>query len=119
VLGTHDPQAAGSHRGGVLNHTHVNDDPVLHVLLADDVDPAQAAVCPPPAGGATSHHCRTLHYTAPNTTDRPRLAFPIEFQLPPQPRQDVPSWPCVDANRAATGRTAPTGYFADGTFIKF
>ena len=40
-------------------------------------------VCPLPAGGATFHYQRTLHYTAPNTTDRPRLAFPIEFQVAP------------------------------------
>jgi ectoine hydroxylase-related dioxygenase (phytanoyl-CoA dioxygenase family) len=109
----------GSHRGGVRNHTHVDDDAALHILLADDVDTSQAAVCPLPAGGATFHHSRTLHHTAPNTTDRPRLAFPIEFQLPPRPVEKVPTWPWVDANRAATGRVAPDGYFADGTFIKF
>jgi Phytanoyl-CoA dioxygenase (PhyH) len=108
----------GSHRRGVLHHNHQNNDPVLHILVADDVDPSTAVACPLPAGGATFHHRRTLHYTAPNTTGRPRLAFPVEFQLAPKPRDEVPSWPWVDANRAATGRTAPTGYFADGEFVK-
>ena len=37
-----------------------------------------AAACPLSAGGATFHHPRTLHYTAPNTTDVPRLAYPID-----------------------------------------
>jgi hypothetical protein len=35
------------------------------------------------------------------------------------PVEHVPTWPWVDANRAATGRTAPDGYFADGVFVKF
>jgi ectoine hydroxylase-related dioxygenase (phytanoyl-CoA dioxygenase family) len=108
----------GSHLGGVLHHTHHKGDAALHILIADDVDPAQAVVCPLPAGGATFHHKNTLHYTAPNTTDRPRLAFPVEFQVAPQRRDTAPSWPWVDANRAATGRTAPDGYFADGVYVK-
>jgi ectoine hydroxylase-related dioxygenase (phytanoyl-CoA dioxygenase family) len=108
----------GSHLGGVRHHTHHKGDAALHILIADDVDPSEAVVCPLPAGGATFHHMNTLHYTAPNTTDRPRLAFPVEFQLAPRPRESVPSRPWVDANRAATGRTPPTGYFADGAFVQ-
>ena len=108
----------GSHKRGVLNHTHFNDDAALHLLVADDVDVSARVVCPLPAGGATFHYQRTLHYTAPNTTDRPRLAFPIEFQVAPTLRDEIPSRPWVDANRAATGRTPSNGYFADGTFVE-
>ena len=107
----------GSHKTGVHHHRHENDDAALHILIADDVDKSSGGACPLPAGGATFHHQRTLHYTARNTTDRPRLAFPIEFQVQPTPRDEVPTWPWVDANRAATGGTAPTGYFADGQFV--
>jgi ectoine hydroxylase-related dioxygenase (phytanoyl-CoA dioxygenase family) len=107
----------GSHRQPLRNHTHEGGDAVKHILVADDVDVSQATVCPLPAGGCTFHHSRTLHYTAPNTTDRPRLAFPVEFQLAPT-RRDVPlTQPWVDEHRAASGRGAPDGYFADGVFV--
>jgi hypothetical protein len=42
-------------------------------------DVARAVACPLPLGGATIHLPRTLHYTGPNMTDRPRLAWGIEF----------------------------------------
>ena len=35
-----------------------------------------------PAGGIAIHHCQTLHYTEPNTTDRQRRAFAIHFMTP-------------------------------------
>jgi Phytanoyl-CoA dioxygenase (PhyH) len=107
----------GSHTVPLRNHTHEGGDLVLHILVADDVDPSQAVVCPLPAGGCTFHHSRTLHYTAPNTTDRPRLAFPVEFQLAPRWREVPLSHPWGDEHRAATGRGAPEGYFADGKFV--
>ena len=79
--------------------------------------PTAAVACPQPAGGATFHHFRTLHFTAANTTDEPRLAFPMEFQLKPVPRKGAPApMPWVDERRAATGegKRAPV-YVADGT----
>ncbi len=30
----------------------------------------------------TLHHCQTLHYTAPNVTDRQRRAFVIHLMTP-------------------------------------
>jgi hypothetical protein len=109
----------GSHTQGVVHHRHLDDDPVLHVLVADDVDTARAAVCPLPAGGATFHHQRTLHYTAMNRTTRPRLAFPTEFQTPPQRVAQPDRRPWVDAYRAATGSTVPTSYPADGRLVAY
>jgi hypothetical protein len=109
----------GSHRNGVLPHRAKDDDAVLHVLYAD-IDPAITAdrvVCPLKAGGATFHDARTLHYTAPNGTDRPRLAFPTEFEVAPRRRAVPEVRPWVDEWRAATNRPAPTGYVGDGKFI--
>ena len=34
---------------------------------------------PLPAGGVTLHHCQTLHYSAPNKTNRQPRAFAIHF----------------------------------------
>ena len=65
----------GSHRGEILPHHSRRPDirPDLYEVIAE-IDDAAAVACPLPAGGATFHHSRTLHYTAPNVTDRPRRA---------------------------------------------
>jgi hypothetical protein len=103
----------GSHRRGALPHRH-EDDPAHNLLtVAEKVDAAQAVACPLKAGGATFHHAQTLHYTAPNTSQRPRLAFPIEFQLKPVRRAVPEVMPWVDEHRAAAG-APPLVYVADG-----
>lgn len=66
-----------SQRGEVRWHRHIDDNPLIHGLVTDDVDETRAVACPVPAGGATFHHCRTLHYAGPNTTDRVRRAYVI------------------------------------------
>ena len=111
----------GSHRLGVLPHHFHGDDPVDNLLQVDDVeevDLSTAMPCPLPAGGATFHSCRTLHYTAPNTTDRTRMAFATEFQVAPV-RRDVPAvrgW--VDERRAVAGYEPMTdSYLADGKVL--
>lgn len=103
----------GSHKRGLVPHRH-DDEPVHNVLtVVDPVDMASAVPCPLPAGGATFHHFQTLHYTPPNTTDRPRLAYPVEFQLRPIRRAEPEKMPWVDELRTATG-PQPLLYVADG-----
>ena len=75
-----------SHMGHVRWHRHIDDDPLVHGLVTDDVDSSQAVACPIPVGGATFHHCRTLHYAGPNTTDQPRRAYILVFSGPPKKR---------------------------------
>ena len=67
----------GSHREDVRWHRHIDDNPLIHGLVTDDVDTSRAVACPIPPGGATFHHCRTLHYAGANTTDRVRRAYVI------------------------------------------
>jgi ectoine hydroxylase-related dioxygenase (phytanoyl-CoA dioxygenase family) len=110
----------GSHRRGLLRHRH-EDDPVHNLLSVDEAFDAGAAVaCPLPAGGATFHHAETLHYTAPNATERARLAFPMEFQLAPVRRATPAIMPWMDAHRASLGTkaTGAISYVADGRFVK-
>ena len=103
----------GSHRLGALPHRH-EDDPVHNLLtVADAVEAASAVACPLKAGGATFHHSQTLHYTAPNTAARPRLAFPMEFQLTPVRRTVPEVMPWVDEHRAAAG-VQPLVHVGDG-----
>jgi ectoine hydroxylase-related dioxygenase (phytanoyl-CoA dioxygenase family) len=107
----------GSHRRGLLPHRH-DDVPSANVLIvADDFDASTAVACPLPAGGATFHHAETLHFTAPNVTDRPRMAYPMEIQLPPVRRSAPKSMPWVEETRRAVG-TPVIHYVADGKIIQ-
>jgi ectoine hydroxylase-related dioxygenase (phytanoyl-CoA dioxygenase family) len=47
-----------------------------------------ATACELPAGGATVHDSRTLHYTGPNRTDRPRRAYILIFGNQPRERDE-------------------------------
>jgi ectoine hydroxylase-related dioxygenase (phytanoyl-CoA dioxygenase family) len=80
----------GSHHQDVLPHHSIGHDPRIVGLEVDDVEQvvAQAVPCPLPAGGATIHHCRTLHYTGPNQSDGPRRAYIMSFGSPPQKRRE-------------------------------
>ena len=75
----------GSHRLEVVPHHSLHHDPRIEALEADEVDPTQAVACPLPPGGATLHHCRTLHYTGPNRSDAPRRAYILQFSVPDKP----------------------------------
>jgi hypothetical protein len=73
----------GTHRGGVLEHRSPNSDRRIMALeCVAPFDPAQSAICPVPAGGASIHHCRTLHGAGANTSDSPRYAYILAFRGP-------------------------------------
>lgn len=52
------------------------------VLLETKVDESKAVVVDLKAGECMFHHCQTLHYTQPNSTDQQRRAFILHFMLP-------------------------------------
>ena len=79
----------GSFHLGIQPHHSIDNDPRIHGLVIDQVDPANATACPIPAGGATIHHCRTVHYAGPNQTDQPRRAYILGFGLPTRERDTV------------------------------
>jgi len=104
----------GSHRRGLIPHRQ-EDLPAHNVLTVDEpVDASRAVACPLKTGGATFHHSETLHYTAPNATDRPRLAFPMEFQIRPVRRAKPEHMPWIEEHRAAVGGPKALHYVADG-----
>ena len=74
----------GTHALDVLPHHPIGNDPRVIGLEVDDpaVRAAGAVACPLPAGGATLHHSRTLHFTGPNRTDEPRRAYILAFGAP-------------------------------------
>jgi hypothetical protein len=73
----------GSHRGPLRPHRRRGGSAEAHALEAEGVDPSLAVACPVASGGATAHLPRTLHYTGPNLTDEPRLAWILEFGVAP------------------------------------
>jgi ectoine hydroxylase-related dioxygenase (phytanoyl-CoA dioxygenase family) len=79
----------GSHLRQVISHHTIANDPRIHGLevdQADTIDTSTAVACPIPAGGATIHHNRILHYAGPNRSDIPRRAYILMFGLPPRQR---------------------------------
>jgi hypothetical protein len=90
----------GSHRADVLPHRNLDGDPRLHLLEVDvPVDTSGAVEVPLRVGGATFHHPRTLHATAPNSTPRPRRAVANEFQTPPARRAEPAARPWLDEQK--------------------
>jgi ectoine hydroxylase-related dioxygenase (phytanoyl-CoA dioxygenase family) len=87
----------GSHVGPVRPHRHIDDDPNVHGLWTEVADDAQAVPVPIAPGGATFHHCRTLHMTTPNVSHHVRRAWATEVQVEPQPipRGERPDRPWV------------------------
>jgi ectoine hydroxylase-related dioxygenase (phytanoyl-CoA dioxygenase family) len=67
----------GSHLLGLRPHRRRNGH--AHALEIPDVDARDAVARPLRAGDATVHAPRTLHYTGPNLTPWPRIAWSLEF----------------------------------------
>lgn len=73
----------GTHVNDVLLHRNQPGDPLV---VDAPIDTSTAVPCPLPPGGATFHHCRTLHHTAKNTSGRPRRAMTTIFHGPAETR---------------------------------
>jgi ectoine hydroxylase-related dioxygenase (phytanoyl-CoA dioxygenase family) len=69
----------GSHRGALGRHHRRDRLRDAHALELVGLDTSQAVACPIRAGDATVHFPRTVHYTGPNLTGTPRLAWALEF----------------------------------------
>ncbi len=83
----------GSQRGPVLPHELI--DASAHGLRLRDplAAESQHIACELPAGGATVHAGRTLHYAGPNTTGAPRRALVFGFGRPPRRRATPYDYP--------------------------
>jgi ectoine hydroxylase-related dioxygenase (phytanoyl-CoA dioxygenase family) len=74
-----------SHESGVLAHRSFrNDRQIQAIECTADFDRSAGVACPMPAGGATLHHGRTLHYASPNRTDKARYAYILVFESTPR-----------------------------------
>ena len=78
----------GSHQLEVLDHRLAHDSAEALALTDDAVDAVVDPVaCPVPAGGATIHANRTVHYAGPNHTQEPRRALVFAFSAPATQRR--------------------------------
>ena len=114
----------GSHRGEVLDHRPLNDDPRIHAIeCVGPFDPATAVQCPLPAGGAAVHDCRTLHFSGPNRTGEERYGYILSFELQPRRRAVPRDFPWMrerqTANQARRTRWLRRGGFVIAAGRKF
>lgn len=91
----------GSHRMEVVPHHSIGHDPRVHGLEAEDIDTSTAVACPIPAGGATFHYSRTLHYTGPNLSDGPRRAYILGAGAPGKKRETPRRFPWNEIKQTA------------------
>lgn len=85
----------GSHREEVLPHQSPGGDKTLHPLeCCGEFDATKVVAAPLASGDCTVHHQRTLHMTGPNTSEVPRLAYILIFNVPPvyRPGRRVFPW---------------------------
>lgn len=84
----------GSHKHGLVSHTHLSATPHLVAGRFDDIPVAVPAM----AGDCIVHNSLTLHMTPPNRSERPRWALIVHYvrldaQFPSRSRQAVPVVP--------------------------
>jgi len=86
-----------SHRGAILTHRSPGGDDRINGLEAVGVDTSRAVSCPLPAGGATFHHCRTLHATTANNGTEDRRVMSWGFGIRRRDPQVVGTFPWIAA----------------------
>jgi ectoine hydroxylase-related dioxygenase (phytanoyl-CoA dioxygenase family) len=91
----------GSHKLEVLQHHSIGHDPRVHGLEVEGADTSAAVACPIPAGSATFHLSRTLHYTGPNQSSGPRRAYILGAGTRATPRNDDRRFPWNEEKRTA------------------
>lgn len=97
-----------SHNLGVLEHRSIGGDARVHGLEAVTADLCLdgALACPLPAGSATVHGNRMLHYAGPNQTSSPRRALIFMAELPHCPYPAKRQFPWNEIKETARNRRA-------------
>ena len=93
--------APGSHLEGIWPHQLGQGDPAVTYIEAVNQPHDRVVPHPIPVGGASFHHCRTVHGSGPNTSGHVRRAYINEWQAAPVKRatpKDHPwYWPRREA----------------------
>lgn len=78
----------GSHRGAIQPHRPYPRDPSGLTLETTPGADQEIVACPVNVGDASAHHCRTLHQSAANLSDRPRRALVVVCEVAGGPSQN-------------------------------
>ncbi len=93
--------APGTHKEGIQPHQLGQGDPAVTYIELVDPPVERLVPHPIPVGGASFHHCRTIHGSGPNVSDHVRRAYINEWQAVPVQRatpKDHPwYWPRHEA----------------------
>jgi ectoine hydroxylase-related dioxygenase (phytanoyl-CoA dioxygenase family) len=108
----------GSHKGGIREHKLGKGDPaVTYIEVTPQPTEAELVARPIPIGGASFHHCRTIHGSGPNASDHIRRAYINEWQAVPV-RRETPKdhpwfWPRHEAMSRFAGERMKPAVAAD------
>lgn len=84
----------GSQHYGILPHRPMGGDSRNYALeCVGDYDPSKAVECELAPGSCVMHQCHTLHCAGPNLSDSDRLAYVLEFEVPPVLRDQPYDFP--------------------------
>ncbi len=73
----------GSHKQGLIPHHHLED----YMVDESDIDSTQVVYAEMEPGDVLFFNVLTLHASAPNNSDKPRLSTIIDFDSQPKPRR--------------------------------
>jgi hypothetical protein len=94
---------SGSHTQDVLRHCW---EPGHPLTIDEPIDVSGAVASPVSLGGATFHHCRTLHYAGPNRTNTLRRVWLMAFHGPPSRRERPVERPWLPLLARSTPRSS-------------
>jgi ectoine hydroxylase-related dioxygenase (phytanoyl-CoA dioxygenase family) len=93
----------GSHREEIVPHQPIGNNPLVPGLevVPGSFDLSRVVACELPAGGATFHRDRTLHYTGPNRSDDFRRAYIVVGEETARLRETPRKFPWRERQAAA------------------
>jgi hypothetical protein len=81
-------------------------------------DPKSAAIRPIPAGAMIIHHGRTVHGSAGNKTNTPRLAYILQYSTPVRISKEIRDAPWLEHLRSANQRRRKAFLLRGGIFAE-
>jgi hypothetical protein len=109
----------GSHRLGVLPHRLNGGSKEANTIECyAGFDPTMAAVRPIPAGAMIIHQGRTVHGSAGNQTNTPRLAYILQYSTPVRLSKELREAPWLAHLRSANQRRRKNSLLRGGIFLE-
>jgi len=106
-----------SHRLGVLPHRLNGGAKEANTIECyAGFDAKSAAIRPIPAGAMIIHHGRTVHGSAGNKTNTPRLAYILQYSTPVKISKEIRDAPWLEHLRSANQRRRKTFLLRGGIF---